>query len=54
MVCSTCGGENVFLDAWAEWDPDNQRWKLAELLQATFCQDCDGECSISEKSVLAP
>jgi hypothetical protein len=48
MVCGTCGTQNVLVDAWAEWNPKEQKWELAEVCQTVYCQECDGESSISE------
>jgi hypothetical protein len=51
MVCSTCGSENVLVDAWAEWDVENQSWVVAETFKNAICNECDGECSINEKKL---
>jgi hypothetical protein len=42
-VCSHCGSENVLLDAWAAWNIETQSWELANVFDAAFCEDCDGE-----------
>jgi hypothetical protein len=48
IVCSTCGTQNVLVDAWAEWNPSEQKWELAKVCQTVYCQECDGESSIVE------
>ena len=48
MTCSHCGGENVKLDAWAEWDHENQQWTLGQTFDHAHCDDCDGETHIEE------
>ena len=53
IVCSTCGGENVMRDAWAEWDVERQEWVLQNVFDAAHCEDCDGETSLDEVEVEA-
>jgi len=48
MVCTHCGSEDVRLDAWAEWDFDNQQWTLGETYDHAHCHKCEGETSIDE------
>ena len=49
-VCTTCGGTDVRVDAWACWDADAQRWELHSTNEAVaICADCDGECSFAMK-----
>ena len=48
FVCSSCGSENVRRDAWATWDVETQSWELATVFDAGFCDDCDGEASLTE------
>ncbi len=48
-VCTTCGGQNVFCDASQNLnDPDDVR-----VYDATFCDDCEGECKTEEREVPA-
>jgi len=56
MVCSTCGSEDVTLDALAAWDVKNQRWKLAGTLDYAHCNTCGCECRINDipKHLYAP
>jgi hypothetical protein len=51
VVCNTCGSENVLVDAWAEWDVEAQGWTVVETFDAAICDDCGGECSVSEKQI---
>lgn len=49
MVCSTCGSEDVYADAYAEWDVANQCWKVANTFdKGAHCGACDGETRIDE------
>jgi len=49
VICGTCGSEEVRVDAWAEWDPETQRWEVAQTFDAAFCDRCQGECSVCNK-----
>lgn len=51
IVCSTCGSENILVDAWAEWDVESQSWVVAETFKTAVCGACNGECSVSEKEL---
>ena len=43
-VCANCGSENVWVDATAAWDVENQGWELAfTSLDHAVCADCGGE-----------
>lgn len=44
FVCTTCGSEDVRLDAWASFN--GKDWELAETFDHAHCVDCDGETSI--------
>ena len=48
MVCSTCGSEDVTLDAWAGWNIETQAWELASTFDYSYCHACDCECRIEE------
>lgn len=49
MVCVYCGSEQVLADAWAEWDYEQQRWVLHEVMNGVdCCADCEGETVIEE------
>jgi hypothetical protein len=50
-VCRTCGGSNVKVDAWATWNAETQRFELASMFDAAFCDDCDGECKLVTKEI---
>ena len=51
-VCHSCGSENVWADANAEWDHENQMWTLGDFLDENnaWCRACDGETRIIDKS----
>ena len=53
-VCSSCGSDNVRLDAWAAWSVETQSWKLATTMQHAFCNDCDGDTQLREQPVSTP
>ena len=45
--CTTCHGNNVLQDAWVSLnDPEDVR-----TFDQTYCEDCDGECSVREVEV---
>jgi hypothetical protein len=37
-------------DAWAEWDDQAQKWELKSVFDAAYCDDCNGECTIVERT----
>jgi hypothetical protein len=46
--CTSCGGNRVLCDAWVSLnDPEDVR-----TFDQTYCEDCDGECSVREVEVL--
>jgi len=47
-VCTTCGSEDVHLDANAEWDIEKQEWILCATFDTSYCNNCDGECLLKE------
>jgi hypothetical protein len=46
-TCTTCYGNNILLDAWAEYDPVTKDWVLKQTFDSSYCEDCEGECSMS-------
>lgn len=46
MVCPKCRGENVWKDANAKWDYDQQGWELAGTFDNEYCDDCDTEVTL--------
>ena len=47
--CTSCGGNRVLCDAWVNLnDPEDVR-----TFDQTYCEDCDGECSVREVEVPA-
>lgn len=49
--CNICGSANILRDAWAEWDIERQRWRLAEVAPAAYCRDCDGATKLAEREI---
>jgi hypothetical protein len=52
MVCSACGSDRVLKDAYAEWDTDEQGWRLLSLFDANVCEDCGGETKLREEPMI--
>lgn len=52
-TCSHCHGPNVRWDAWASWD-EEQQMVLENSFQDTFCEDCEGSCSVDEEEIVEP
>jgi hypothetical protein len=48
VICTTCGSENVSLDAWAGWNTETQAWELTHTFDYSYCHACDDECRIEE------
>jgi hypothetical protein len=42
-LCERCGSDLVTLDAWAEWNVEQQQWVFGATYDHTFCHKCDGE-----------
>lgn len=53
IVCGGCGSANVRRDAYAEWDPDIQKWMLGVVFDAGICEDC-GYDSLAEELLNDP
>lgn len=51
IVCSFCGSEDVRRDAYAEWDPDIQKWTLGTVFDQGYCEQCGGEASLDEEPI---
>ena len=52
-LCERCGSDLVTLDAWAEWDVEQQEWVLGATYDHTYCHKCDEETHLVEVA-LAP
>lgn len=53
-VCESCGSENVWKDANAQWSDARQEYELLDLFEPEYCNDCDAECTIIEEPADAP
>jgi hypothetical protein len=42
-VCSTCGGDDVSRDAWADWSVPEQQWVLRTAFDDAHCHRCECE-----------
>lgn len=40
VVCSTCGSDDIQLDAYARWDFDKQEWYLSDTYEDAYCGNC--------------
>lgn len=49
IKCAECGGSNVMRDAWAVWDDEEQDWILGAVMDEGYCEDCDGEATLTEE-----
>lgn len=52
-VCAACGSEDVFVDASAVWDEEQQCWELESDhvdTNSAFCRDCNDSCEIKEEA----
>lgn len=49
--CSTCGSTDIKFDAWAEWDEESQQYELSQTFDNTFCESCEGECSVEDQEI---
>lgn len=43
VICSSCGGDEVRKDAFAEWDTKLQQWTLNSTYDFTICDGCGEE-----------
>jgi hypothetical protein len=51
IVCSECGSDDVFRDAWAVWNVESQDWELGTVFDQGFCDACGREQSLEEVAV---
>ena len=49
--CGTCGSTDVVQDAWAEWSEEHQQWDLQNTFDNSYCNTCEGECSIEDEEI---
>ena len=49
-ACERCSGVAVTRDAWAEWDLENQSWRLCETFDFAFCHTCHRETRLVERA----
>lgn len=48
IVCSECGSDDVLVDAWVRWDYVSQQYVIHDILDDSFCNNCEGECKTKE------
>ena len=54
VCCATCGGENVVRDAAALWNPVGQVWVLGDVYDEAYCDDCECDVAIVERTLVGP
>ena len=47
-ICATCGSDDIRFDAWASWDPVNQRMELVWWGDETHCEKCGDRRAVDE------
>ena len=47
-TCCYCGSADVRVDAWAYWDRARQEWRLGKTFSTAFCNNCEGETSLTD------
>jgi ribosomal protein S27AE len=46
-ICSTCGSDDIVVDAYARWNPVTQQFELdGDTSTTSLCGKCGGETSI--------
>ena len=50
-VCSSCGSDEVFGDAWASWDEAKQEWVLENIYDNAYCNICEHETSLDTENI---
>lgn len=40
-ICPYCGGDNLLMDAFCNWDVSKQEWILHSTFDDVYCQDCE-------------
>jgi hypothetical protein len=53
-TCNDCGGHDIFLDAWAEYDSVTEDWVLQNTFDHSYCNSCEGTCSWEWENVPDP
>lgn len=47
-ICSECHGNDVLVDAYAEWDEEAQEFVLQSTFDQAVCETCGGETTLEE------
>lgn len=53
-VCSYCGSTEVLKDAFAEWSVEEQTWVLHACYDESYCNTCEGSCSLEDEECEEP
>lgn len=53
-VCSYCGSTEVLKDAFAEWSVEEQTWVLHSCYDESYCNTCEGFCSLEDEECEEP
>ena len=41
LICDSCGGTDITIDAVVRWDIDAQEFTIADILDGQWCGTCD-------------
>ena len=48
-VCRDCGSDEVYSDAYAQWNPHEWKWEVVSVFpKGDWCVKCEGETRIEE------
>ena len=53
-VCSYCKSTEVLKDAFAEWSVEEQTWVLHACYDESYCNTCEGSCSLEDEECEEP
>ncbi len=48
FICNDCGSDDVYRDAWTEWNIENQEWELQSTYDQHHCNQCENVCGVTE------
>lgn len=53
-ICTTCGSDNVRLNADTAWNVQRQRWEITELFDSSTCEACGCERRLQDVELQDP
>lgn len=45
-ICTSCGSDNIRVDAYGSWDSEKGKWILHSVYDETYCENCDSSCDL--------